>query len=242
MPLKACAGYWELMLVRAALNVPGFISPSAGFCSDDAVAEALRYAADNGAKVANLSLGGPGEAPALRDALLYATQRGVFIAAAMGNGKEDGNPVEYPGAYAAEIEGMMSVGAIGKSSTPAYYSTTGSTEIAAPGGNDRDGGGEDRGFIWQVTLNPFDSEPGDVLIPRFDRYLEVGYEGTSMATAHVSGLAALLMSQGNLRNPRAIEALIKATARDLAGPGRDNETGHGLIQPRIALFGSGISR
>jgi serine protease len=60
-----------------------------------------------------------------------------------------------------------------------------------------------------------------------------------MATPHVSGLAALLIAQG-ISKPAVVEALIKATARDLGSPGRDNETGFGLIQPRTALRGIGV--
>jgi serine protease len=60
-----------------------------------------------------------------------------------------------------------------------------------------------------------------------------------MASPHVAGIAALIMSQG-VTSPAAVEALIKATARDLGTPGRDNEYGFGLIQPRAALRGVGV--
>jgi serine protease len=242
MPVKVCIGYWEVMVGRAMSSVPGFADPDAGGCSDDAIVAGIRYAVDNGANVINLSLGGPDPAPAIRDALTYAVQHGVFVALAMGNDHDDGNPVEYPAAYAPDIDGVMSVGAVGKSEARAYYSSTGDyVEIAAPGGDDAQGGGEDQGYVWQTTLFPPDQDPADVVRPRFDRYVEVGYEGTSMATPHVSGLAALLMSQGGLKSPKAIEAFIKATAKDLGAPGKDDEFGAGLIQPRAALRGLGIA-
>jgi subtilisin family serine protease len=60
-----------------------------------------------------------------------------------------------------------------------------------------------------------------------------------MATPHVAGVAALLISQG-VTNPAAVEALLKATALDLGAAGRDDEYGHGLIQPRTAIRGYGI--
>ena len=60
-----------------------------------------------------------------------------------------------------------------------------------------------------------------------------------MASPHVAGLAALLMSQG-VTDPAAVEALIKQTAKDLGQPGHDDLFGFGLIQPRAALFGRGI--
>ena len=60
----------------------------------------------------NLSLGGEDEAPVLRDAIQYAVSAGAFVAISAGNGGEDGNPVEYPAAYGAEINGAMAVGAV----------------------------------------------------------------------------------------------------------------------------------
>lgn len=242
MPVKVCIGYWEVMIGRAMSSEPGFADPDAGGCSDDAIVSGIRYAVDNGAKVINLSLGGPDPAPAIRDALMYAVQHGAFVAVAAGNDHDDGNPVEYPASYAPDIDGVMAVGAIGKSEARAYYSSTGDyVEIAAPGGDDTQGGGEDQGYIWQTTLFPPDQDPTVLVRPRFDRYVEVGYEGTSMATPHVSGLAALLMSQGDVKSPKAIEAFIKATAKDLGTSGKDDEFGAGLIQPRAALRGLGIA-
>jgi subtilisin family serine protease len=242
MPVKACVGFWELMLARAADNVTGYVPADAGGCSDDAMADGIRYAVDNGARVINISISGEDPAPDIRDAMAYAVSKGAFVAVAMGNAFEDGNPIEYPARYASNIDGVMSVGAVGKSSTRAYYSSTGGhLEVVAPGGNNRDGGGEDEGYVWQVTLHPDDSDPLLTAVPRFDRYAEVGYIGTSMAAPHVSALAALLMSQG-ITDPKIIEGAIAASAKDLGSSGRDDEYGAGLIQPRAALFGLGIRR
>jgi serine protease len=242
MPVKVCVGYWEMMFAQAADGVPGFLPPDAGGCPDDAIAAGIRYAADNGAKIINLSLGGPGEDTTTRDAIAYAVSRGAFVSISMGNDYENGNPIDYPAGDAPGIDGAMSVAAVGKSMRRAYYSSTGSDcEIAAPGGDDRDpGAGEDFGYIWQATLYYPDQDPS-LTIPRFDRYAEIGYEGTSMAAPHVAGMAALLMTQG-VTSPAAIEHLIRQTARDLGAPGRDDEFGYGLIQPRTALFGFGIKR
>jgi len=201
------------------------------------MAEGLKYAADNGAKVINLSIGGP-DSEIVRDAVSYAVDKGAFVAIAAGNEFEEGNPTEFPAAFAPSIDGAMSVAAVGRSLRRAFYSNTGThIEIAAPGGDDRDGGID--GMVWQTTLSFFDSDPATIIFPRFDRYVESPYEGTSMASPHVAGVAALLMSQG-VKNPAAVEALIRATARDLGSPGRDNEFGYGLIQPRAALFGRGF--
>jgi serine protease len=253
MPVKACVGYWELMIARAQAGVIGLLDPSmANMCPDDAIVAGIEYAANNGAKVINLSLGGPDPDPLFQSEIQYAVQRGAFVAIAMGNDFETGNPVEYPAFYAASISGAMSVAAIGKSLTHAYYSNTGPhCEIAAPGGSDRDGGGLDQGFIWQETLLFTDQDP-TVIRPRFDRYDEIGYIGTSMATPHIAGLAALIMSQSPGITPAAVEALIEKTARpcsllncNAATPpsgtvGRNPTFGFGLVQPRAALFGFGI--
>jgi serine protease len=62
-----------------------------------------------------------------------------------------------------------------------------------------------------------------------------------MATAHVSGLAALLVSQG-VTDPKAIEAILKSSATDLGPTGRDDQYGYGLINARAALRGLGLAR
>lgn len=245
MPVKVCVGFWEIQFIMSASGYRGFVPTNVGGCPTSEVADGIRYAADNGAKVINISLGGPEPSTIVRDALTYAVGKGAFVAIAMGNEFEDGNPVEYPAAYAADLDGVMSVGAVGPSLTRSFYSGTGShLEIAAPGGNDREGGAS--GMIWQATILRGDSTPSTVISPRFDRYAESGYEGTSMASPHVAGIAALIISQG-VTSPTAVEALIRKTARFLGDshpgtPGRNHEYGYGLIQPRTALLGFGLAK
>ena len=81
MPVKVIQGLWDEV----------FSSPFEG--TDDVVARGIRYAADNGAKVINLSIGREtgGAAPVVNDAMRYAVGRGVFVAVASGNTRADGN-------------------------------------------------------------------------------------------------------------------------------------------------------
>ena len=241
MPLKGCIGYWELQIIRSASNVPGFVNPAfSGGCATSDVIAAIRYAADNGAHIINLSLGSPGASPAYLDALRYAVGRGVFVAMATGNDFEDGNPVNYPAMYGRDIDGAMSVGAVGRSSRRAYYSNTSSaTEVVAPGGDSRDGG--TAGEVYQSGLFEVDFDPHTVTVPRFDRFVDVPFQGTSMAAPHVAGLAALLRTQG-ITHPAAIEAAIKRFAKDLGPAGHDPEYGAGLIDARASLRGLGLAR
>jgi serine protease len=239
MPVKVCTGYWDEQIDRSRRGIPGRADEDDPGCSMGDIALGIRHAADQGAKVINISLGGPNPQTAVREALEYAVQRGVFVAVAMGNSFEDGNPTTYPAKYAELIQGVMAVGAVGRSmTTRAPYSSTGThCEIAAPGG-DFEADGRD-GVIWQTTLR----EPSHTTnAPAFNSFSVFGFQGTSMATPHVAGLAALLVSQRPGITPAQIESIIRATARDIGTPGKDNDFGYGLIQPRAALFGLGIRR
>jgi serine protease len=227
MPVKVLSGPWD-----EALGAPN-VGTSA------TLAEALRYAADHGAKVINLSLGGEGESDAERDALNYAISKGAVILAAAGNDGEIGSPESFPAGFATEIRGLMAVAALDFNLERAVYSNSNDyVEISAPGGDtlaDLNGDGFGDGVL-QQTLDPLSVDEGI-----FDHFGYFFFEGTSMATPHVAGLAALLMAQG-VTDPKAVEAVIERFATDIGPNGRDNDTGFGVINPRATIRGLGISK
>lgn len=237
MPVKVIAELWDDI----------FESPNVG--TDDVVAQAIRYAADNGAHVINMSIGreAGGPATAVEDAVRYAVSKGVFVAIAAGNDAVDGNRPSRTAEIATRIDGCVAVAAVGRQLNHAFYSTTGSyVEIAAPGGDSRASNGISEGGILQQMLHQdfvetFVNGPALFRPPRFDVFGYYFSQGTSMATPHVSGFAALLRQQG-ITNPAAIEAAMKKFATDKGEAGRDNEYGEGLINPRATLRGLGLSR
>jgi serine protease len=251
MPVKVVDSVWDDI----------FGSPNVG--TDVEVARGIRYAADNGARIINMSIGRtgpPSTAPAVEDAMRYAVGKGVFIAISAGNEFENGNPREILAEIASRVQGAVSVAAVDRNATAgdrhcagtpsspschAYYSTSGSyVELSAPGGSER--GFNLDGLIWQQTFDfnfveTYRLPPAEFRPPRFDVIQYVGYIGTSMAAPHVAGVAAMLMQQG-VTDPAAIEAALEKSAIDLGVPGRDDLYGYGLVDARGALRGLGVAK
>ncbi len=167
------------------------LSGSGGGTISD-IAEAIRFAADNGANIINMSLGGGGESQVMKDAIDYAHQKGLVIIAAAGN--ENAESASYPARY-AHVIGVSALDAQGERAEFSNYGA--GVNIAAPGG----GHGSK---IWQETIDPETNTP-----------IISGLQGTSMAAPHVAGVAALIESVG-VTAPDEVFAILQQSSRNIA--------------------------
>ena len=180
------------------------------------IADAIRWAADHGANVINMSLGGGGYSQVMADAVAYARKKGVTVICAAGNSGQ--GRVEYPAAY----PGAVAVAAVGPEGVKAPYSSWGKElDIAAPGGDKSKG--ENRGVL-QNTIDPQNPSQS---VYRF-------YQGTSMATPHVAGVAALLIAAG-AKTPDQVEKALFQGADQVGGKEWSDQYGHGLLNAEKAL-------
>ena len=170
------------------------------------VAAGIVYAADNGARVLNLSFGGETSSQTIEDAVSYARTQGCLIVAAAGNDLIQPAPVEYP----AALDGVLAVAATTNADDPWAYSNRGpEVDVAAPG------------------------------VDIFSTGSPTGYyvsSGTSMATPHVSGLAALIWSLQPDLTADQVAGAITSTARDVYTLGWDQRSGWGRIDAATAIL------
>jgi len=168
---------------------------------------ALYWAADRGADIINISIISFGPSFGMQSAINYAANEGALIFSAAGNLFEEGNPVTYPAAH----DNVIAVAATDKDDAHAWFSSAGAfVDIAAPGVG---------------IYSPFP--------PTHDEYRSV--YGTSLATPHGAGLAALVLSAVPSLSSEEVETVIKRSAVDLGDTGKDDKFGHGRIDASAAI-------
>lgn len=178
------------------------------------IAAGIRWAADQpGVKVINLSIGSRQSSSAQTNAVTYAINKGILVVAAMGN--ENTSVPSYP----AAISGVLAVGAIDKNDqrwvgTPGHGSNTGAhIGLVAPGA---------------VVYNTYYDYPTTTSTYR-------NLTGTSMASPHVAGVAAMLFSAAPAKTAADVKAALLSTARRLPSNTDPLQVGAGCVDCVAAL-------
>jgi serine protease len=224
-------------LAYGARIMPVKVLNSDGAGDEASIASGIRFAARHGADIINMSLEFDSdvqadEIPDILDALGYARRKGALVVGASGN--EGRSAVAYP----ARAGDVLSVGATTEHGCISDYSNQGARlDLVAPGG------GKDAAVEAGGLCQPQPIAGRDIFQETYQgrRNRTFGfpqdYEGTSMAAPAVSATAALVLASGVLGadpTPDALEARLKATARDLGAPGVDAQYGAGLIDAGAA--------
>ena len=183
----------------------------------------IRHAVVNGARVINISAGGPGYSQAFQDTILWATARGALVVASVGNQGQDVNALNYPAGYrrvlgvGAQCDGVVTFDCPRPFAAATFSNHNRTVDVIAPG------------------VNVLSSVPRRVT----ERAVAPGYalkDGTSMAAPYVSGLAALVIAANNgTLSPYQVLRQIENTATDSGRKGRDNVSGHGVVNARAAV-------
>lgn len=169
-------------------------------------------------RVINMSLGGSGAcATTTQNAINGARSRGTVVVVAAGNSNANASNFNP-----ANCAGVITVASVGRTGARAYYSNFGAVvDLAAPGGDMSSG--TTNGVY--STLNAGTSTPGA------DSYAY--YQGTSMATPHVAGAAALMLAANPALTPDQVETRMKASTR--AFPGVCSQCGTGIVDANAAV-------
>jgi len=208
----------RLMILKALNNF--------GHTRSSYIAEAIAYAADNGARVINLSLGGKEISKVTLAAIDYAYSKGAVIVIAAGN---EGVDVSKYGVTGSDK--VLTVAATGFDDERTIFSNWGNVSVAAPGLDILSL--RARRTDTMLGIEGVKYTAGAAYVGEDKRYYRAS--GTSFSAPLVSGLAALMIANDpELKNDQVM-AIIKSTARDLGVPGVDQFTGYGIIDARAAL-------
>jgi subtilisin family serine protease len=177
-----------------------------GTGTEEDIALGIRWAADNGARIINASLGGDEDSPVMREAVQYAAERNVLVVAAAGN-TPDGKP-HYPAGY----DSVLAVGATGRSDTFTGFSSWGRyVDVTAPGVGILSTGW-DGGITYEYQ------------------------NGTSASCPFVSGVAALVWSVNPSLTAVQVKQIIEDSSDDLGNPGWDEHYGMGRLNAHKAVL------
>jgi serine protease len=224
-------GYGLTGIAYGVRLMPVKVLDRSGEGDSDRISRGIRFAANRGAQIINLSFEFPSDItrqqiPNILDALRHARRKGVLVIGA------SGNAAAAAVAYPARSSAVMSVGATTQHGCQADYSNEGQgLDIVAPGG------GMDAALDGDPLCRPDDPPGLDIFqvtftgsVRRFG--IPDGYIGTSMAAPHVTGAAALVIASGLLGpkpKPAAVERRLMLTARDRGPVGKDPHYGWGLL-------------
>ena len=220
--IAGVAGEAQVLIVQAG-------GPTGSF-SDVEEAAAIVYAVDHGARILNLSLGGPSTSRTERRAIDYAVGKGALLVAAVGNSHASGNPVEYPAAL-LQPPGSRGVGGRGlavaastRSGARASFSSTGThVSLAAPG---------EAVFSAVSGASPASRYPRVALPGSAGGFYGYG-SGTSFATPQVAGAAALVWAANPQLRADEVASILEQTA---SGQGSWNaELGYGVLNVAAAV-------
>jgi subtilisin family serine protease len=204
--------------------IPVQISDSQGRSTDSTMMRGIRWAVNHGAKVINISSGGPGYSQAFQDTIDWAFRRGALIVASVGNEGDQENFLNYPAGYdhvigvGAECDRVVDVnfGCPVAFARAKWSNSNASVDVIAPG------------------VNVASSIPLAVADGRF----APGYglkDGTSMAAPYVAGAAALVFGAHPGATPFQVTRLLESTAyRAVTGQLRTSTDGWGQVNPLAA--------
>jgi len=200
------------------------------------LANAIIYAAEKGASVINLSWGGFGPTPqTFIDAISYAHDvKGAVVVAAAGNSNQDVG-TQVNGFYPACIRDVIAVAAIDHLNAKASFSNFGAKiDVTAPGGGDT-------GFVTQPErsiLSLKSSQAGGTMTGSGQLIVGTKYlrqAGTSMASPHVAGVAALIRALHPEFSPEQVKQVLRSGADDIGATGFDTQFGYGRLNASRSL-------